>query len=171
MASAFKYDTDVLDCLAASGKCLSAYEISRALSAAHKHPVRAVSIYRCLARLVADGLALKVVSQNAFIARTKAGPADGCGLLVITCHICKAYELQSTAYGSRISAAAERAGFRTSTVHLEVIGQCARCRSSERVEEGPRKVTILAPPSEPLALPSRQSPQRIERYLNDEAMA
>lgn len=171
MASAFKYDTDVLDCLAASRRCLSAYEISRSLSAAHKHPVRAVSVYRCLARLVADGLALKLVSQNAFIARTKAGPADVGGLLVITCHICKAYEIERTAYGRRIGAAAEDAGFRPSTVHLEIIGQCARCRSCEREGEGRQMVTNLAEPNGSIALASRHSVHVIGQLLNDEAIA
>ena len=171
MATAFKYDTDVLDCLAASRRCLSAYEISKALSAAHKHPVRAVSVYRCLARLVAHGLALKVVSQNAFIASTKAAPANAGGLLVITCDICKAYEIKRTAYGPRISAAAEDAGFRPSTVHLEIIGQCARCRSCEREGEARQIVTNLAVPNDPVALASRHSFHLVEQLLNDEAIA
>lgn len=143
---AFKYDTDVLDCLAASGRCLGAYEISGILSEAHKHPVRAVSVYRCLARLVADGLALRVVSQNAFIASSRAGCADRGGLLVISCPVCKAYVAKRTAHGLRIGAAAESAGFRPSTVYLEAIGKCRRCRSRERAEDGRRRPIVRPEP-------------------------
>jgi Fe2+ or Zn2+ uptake regulation protein len=128
----FKHDKDVLDALSASDRCLSAYEIAEVLSRGGPDPIRANSVYRCLERLIANGYAMKIVSQNAFLATPRRVTAHERALLVVTCSRCRCYHVQPTTHGTVVLAAARRQGFQPSKMHLEVVGLCASCEAHQK---------------------------------------
>ena len=138
----FKFDQQVLDCLAGTSRCLSAYDIARALSEFHPVPIRAASIYRCLERLIAKNLVRKVVSQSAFVAVPANVQSDDLELLVVTCSSCRRSEVHATAYARTVLAAARSRGFCPTELHLEAIGTCPAC-ASELL--GPRECASQTP--------------------------
>lgn len=123
----------VMRALAESHVPLGAYEIVERL-AAEGEPSPPMSVYRVLDFLVAEGLAHRIASRNAFLAC--AHPHDGDEVVVfLICEQCGlTQEVASHAVGRDLAWAARAAGFEPRQRVLEVAGTCAACRGAASPE-------------------------------------
>ena len=126
----------VLEVLLSSHKPLGAYEIVQKLSAAGD-PAPPMSVYRVLDFLVAEGLAHRIESRNAFLAC--AHPHDDTDVVVfLICERCGlTREVASHAIGRDLAWAARAAGFEPRQRVLEVAGTCADCREAASAAPAP----------------------------------
>jgi Fur family zinc uptake transcriptional regulator len=116
----------VLETLAASHAPLGAYEIVEKLKKTKTTP--AMSVYRALDFLLAEGLAHRIESKNAFLACAYGHDNDDIVLFML-CERCGTVaEVTSTALGRDLAQAAKSASFSPKAPVLEVSGLCARCR-------------------------------------------
>lgn len=120
---------NVMQILADSHVPLGAYEIVERLAAAgEKAPP--MSVYRALEFLVAEGLAHRIESRNAYLACGHPHEADDVVVFLI-CEACGlTREVASHAIGRDLAWAARAAGFAPRQRVLEVAGTCARCRTA-----------------------------------------
>jgi Fur family transcriptional regulator, zinc uptake regulator len=120
---------NVMKALAESHVPLGAYEIVQKLSAAGD-PVPPMSVYRVLDFLVAESLAHRIESRNAYLAC--AHPHDDTDVVVfLICERCGlTREVASHAIGRDLAWAARAAGFEPRQRVLEVAGTCADCRDA-----------------------------------------
>jgi len=118
----------VLETLAASHAPLGAYEIVEKLKKTKAAP--AMSVYRALEFLLAEGLAHRIESKNAFLACTH-GHENNDIVLFMLCERCGTVaEVTSTALGRDLAQAAKTVSFSPKAPVLEVSGLCVRCRES-----------------------------------------
>lgn len=119
----------VMKALADTHVPLGAYEIVERLAAAGE-PTPPMSVYRVLDFLVAEGLAHRIESRNAFLAC--GHPHDGDEVVVfLICERCGlTREVASHAVGRDLAWAARAAGFEPRQRVLEVAGTCASCREA-----------------------------------------
>ncbi|MEP9354584.1 Fur family transcriptional regulator [Xanthobacter sp. KR7-65] len=119
----------VMTMLAQSHVPLGAYEIVQRLAEAGEASPP-MSVYRVLDFLVAEGLAHRIESRNAFLAC--AHPHEGDDVVVfLICDRCGlTREVASHAVGRDLAWAARAAGFEPRQRVLEVAGTCARCREA-----------------------------------------
>ncbi|MFS8036239.1 Fur family transcriptional regulator [Xanthobacter sp. AM11] len=124
----------VMRALAESHVPLGAYEIVERLAAAGE-PTPPMSVYRVLDFLVAEGLAHRIESRNAFLAC--AHPHEGDEVVVfLICDRCGlTREVSSHAVGRDLAWAARAVGFEPRQRVLEVAGTCGPCREAERGPE------------------------------------
>jgi Fur family zinc uptake transcriptional regulator len=116
----------VLEILAASHAPLGAYDIVEKLKKS-KEPAPAMSVYRVLDFLLAEGLAHRIESKNAFLACTH-GHDSGDIVLFMLCDRCGTVaEVTSNALGRDLTQAAKSVSFSPKAPVLEVSGLCARC--------------------------------------------
>ncbi|MFG1391951.1 Fur family transcriptional regulator [Xanthobacter agilis] len=116
--------------LAASHTPLGAYEIVEQLAAAGESSPP-MSVYRALDFLVAEGLAHRIESRNAFLACAHPHDADEVVVFLI-CERCGlTREVAAHAVGRDLAWAARAAGFTPRQRVLEVAGLCAHCRAAE----------------------------------------
>ncbi|WAC29531.1 Fur family transcriptional regulator [Ancylobacter sp. SL191] len=117
----------VLEQLADSHVPLGAYELVERLGIAGDKPPP-MSVYRALDFLVAQGLAHRIESRNAYLACGRAhGPDDV--IVFLICESCGlTSEVASHAIGRDLAWATRAAGFAPRTPVLEIAGTCARCR-------------------------------------------
>lgn len=87
------------------------------------------TVYRALARLVADGHAHRIESLNAYVACTKPQCRRGMALFMICDRCGEARELIESGVVQRIEACAERGGFRLDRATVELHGTCGTCGS------------------------------------------
>lgn len=120
---------NVMRALAASHIPLGAYDIVERLHAGGDS-TPPMSVYRALDFLVAEGLAHRIESRNAFLAC--AQPHEGDEVVVfLICDSCGlTREVASHAVGRDLAWAARAAGFTPRQRVLEVAGQCAHCREA-----------------------------------------
>lgn len=120
---------NVMKALAESHVPLGAYEIVQKLAEAGD-PTPPMSVYRVLDFLVAEGLAHRIESRNAYLAC--AHPHDGEEVVVfLICDRCGlTREVASHAVGRDLAWAARAAGFEPRQRVLEVAGTCAQCRAA-----------------------------------------
>ena len=117
----------VLETLAQSHVPLGAYDLVDRLGVAGERPPP-MSVYRALDFLVAEGLAHRIESRNAFLACGRAHEADDV-IVFLICECCGLTdEVASHAIGRDIAWATRAAGFTPRTPVLEIAGTCARCR-------------------------------------------
>ncbi|MBS7532823.1 transcriptional repressor [Ancylobacter sonchi] len=118
----------VLQTLAQSHVPLGAYDLVERLGTDGERPPP-MSVYRALDFLVAEGLAHRIESRNAFLACGRAHEADDV-IVFLICERCGLTdEVASHAIGRDIAWATRAAGFTPRTPVLEIAGTCARCRA------------------------------------------
>ncbi len=121
---------NVMELLASSHVPLGAYEIVEQLSV-RGEPSPPMSVYRVLDFLVAEGLAHRIESRNAFLACGHPHGTDDVVVFLI-CERCGATrEVGSHAIGRDLSWAARAAGFEPRQRVLEVAGTCTKCRGAQ----------------------------------------
>jgi Fur family zinc uptake transcriptional regulator len=116
----------VFEILARTGQPVSAYEVAERLSAIMGRRIAPNSVYRILDLFVARNLALRVESQNAFLANDHPGCIHDCIFLI--CDSCGATtHMDDDKVAQTVRKAASRTGFQASRPIIEVRGRCAAC--------------------------------------------
>jgi Fur family zinc uptake transcriptional regulator len=122
---------NVMRTLAASHVPLGAYEIVERLGQDGEN-VPPMSVYRVLDFLVAEGLAHRIESRNAFLACGHAHE-QGDVVVFLICEGCGlTKEVASHAVGRDLAWAARAVGFSPRQRVLEIAGMCARCQEMEQ---------------------------------------
>jgi Fur family zinc uptake transcriptional regulator len=112
--------------LARHDRPVSAYDIADNLSAARGKRVAPNSIYRILDLFVANNLAMRVESANAYLANSHPGCQHDCIFLV--CDECgEALHLDDEEVSRTVRTLAEGRGFRAERPVLEIRGLCRQC--------------------------------------------
>ncbi|QIQ87391.1 Fur family transcriptional regulator [Erythrobacter sp.] len=105
---------------------VSAYDIADNLSAARGKRVAPNSVYRILDLFVANNLAMRVESSNAYLANSHPGCEHDCIFLV--CDECgEATHIDDENVSRSVRALAGQRGFRAERPVLEIRGLCASC--------------------------------------------
>jgi Fur family zinc uptake transcriptional regulator len=116
----------VFGALAGFDRPVSAYDVTDAVSATTGRRVAANSVYRILDLFVANNVASRVESANAFIANVHPDCPHDCIFLV--CDRCgRATHIDDDRITGEVRAAATAAGFRPVRPVIEVRGLCADC--------------------------------------------
>lgn len=104
----------------------SAYQIADDLSQARGKRVAPNSVYRILDLFVANNLAVKIESANAFLANAHPGEEHDCVFLV--CDTCGgASHVDSAEVGQSLRNIADSQKFRAERPVLEIRGKCSDC--------------------------------------------
>ena len=104
----------------------SAYDVTEAVSQAQGRRVAANSVYRILDLFVANNVATRVESANAYLANAHPGCQHDCIFLV--CDACgRAAHVDDDQLSARIRETAAATGFRPEKPVVEVRGRCADC--------------------------------------------
>ncbi len=112
--------------LAGEERPVSAYDIADNLSKARGKRVAPNSIYRILDLFVANNLALRVESENAYLANSHPGCVHDCIFLV--CDECgEARHVDDEDVSRAVRALAASSCFKADRPVLEVRGLCAAC--------------------------------------------
>ncbi|MEE4315657.1 MAG: transcriptional repressor [Erythrobacter sp.] len=112
--------------LARHDRPVSAYDIADNLSAARGKRVAPNSVYRILDVFVANNLAMRVESANAYLANTHPGCAHDCIFLV--CDECgEAAHVDDEDVSRAVRAIAADRQFRAQRPVLEIRGLCKAC--------------------------------------------
>jgi Fur family transcriptional regulator, zinc uptake regulator len=112
--------------LAAFSKPASAYDIADAVSRARGKRVAANSVYRILDLFVANNLALRVESANAYLANEHPDCVHDCIFLV--CDACgQTTHIDDDRLSQGVRQAAKNAGFTPVRPVIEVRGTCGAC--------------------------------------------
>lgn len=122
--------SNVFEILARAGQPMSAYEVAERLSGVMGRRIAPNSVYRILDLFVARNLALRVESQNAFLANDHPGCVHDCIFLICdTCGLTTHMDDDQTAKAVR--RAASKGGFQAARPIIEVRGKCADCKASK----------------------------------------
>jgi len=117
---------DIFAVLAAEEKPTSAYDIADKVSQRRGKRVAPNSVYRILDLFVANNLAQRVESANAYIANAHPGCMHDCIFLV--CKICgEATHIDDDALTGKVRGVARLQGFTADRPVIEVLGTCAKC--------------------------------------------
>lgn len=104
----------------------SAYDVTEAVSTAQGRRIAANSVYRILDLFVANNVATRVESANAYLANAHPGCLHDCIFLV--CDACgRATHVDDDQLSARIRETAAATGFRPEKPVVEVRGRCADC--------------------------------------------
>ncbi len=116
----------VFGSLAGFSKPASAYDIADAVSKAEGRRVAANSVYRILDLFVANNLAQRVESANAYVANSHPGCVHDCIFLV--CDACgQTTHIDDDRVTRGVRDAAEATGFAPVRPVIEVRGRCTAC--------------------------------------------
>jgi len=119
----------VFDALAGFGRPASAYDVADAVSRTEGRRVAANSVYRILDLFVANDLARRVESENAYVANSHPGCLHDCIFLV--CDGCgRTVHVDDDPLMHALRGAAERVGFNPERPVVEVRGKCAECETA-----------------------------------------
>lgn len=114
----------IFDALAAEDKPVSAYDIADTVSQARGKRVAPNSVYRILDLFVANNIAMRVESANAYIANAHPGCHHDCIFLV--CDICGLVtHVDDDPITGALRTAAGKAGFTPQRAVIEMRGTCA----------------------------------------------
>lgn len=117
---------DIFAVLAAEDKPTSAYDIADKVSQRRGKRVAPNSVYRILDLFVANNLAQRVESANAYIANAHPGCLHDCIFLV--CKSCgEATHIDNDALTGQVRGVAQHEGFTAERPVIEVLGTCAKC--------------------------------------------
>lgn len=120
----------VFSALARFDRPVSAYDVTDAVSAAAGRRVAANSVYRILDLFVANNIAARVESANAFIANVHPDCPHDCIFLV--CDRCgRATHVDDDRITGDVRAAARAAGFTPVRPVIEVRGFCKECTANQ----------------------------------------
>lgn len=118
---------EVFEELARHERPVSAYDIADAVSARRGKRIAPNSIYRILDLFVANNLALRVESSNAYLANNHPGCVHDCIFLV--CDECgEATHVDNDEVSRKVRGLAQGAGFKPERPVIEIRGLCAACR-------------------------------------------
>lgn len=118
--------SDIFEELARHDCPASAYDIADSVSAKRGKRVAPNSVYRILDLFVANNLALRVESANAFLANSHPGCSHDCIFLV--CDECgEATHVDNDDISGQVRGIAQEANFQTRRPIIEVRGTCASC--------------------------------------------
>ena len=119
----------VFETLQSTGGSLGAYEIADALADEEGRRLAPITIYRALDFLIAQGLAHRLASCNAYVpCRHGHGPGELVAFLI--CEDCGTVEERaSPGLSAALSHLLRDARFESQLKMLETSGRCARCRS------------------------------------------
>lgn len=113
----------IFDALAAEEKPASAYDIADNVSKARGKRVAPNSVYRILDLFVANNIAMRVESANAYIANAHPGCHHDCIFLV--CDICgQVTHIDNDPITASLRTAAATAGFTPRRAVIEMRGAC-----------------------------------------------
>ena len=116
----------VFSALAGFEKPASAYDVTEAVSTAQGRRVAANSVYRILDLFVANNVAMRVESANAYLANAHPDCLHDCIFLV--CDGCgRATHVDDDSLSARIRETARATGFRPDKPVIEVRGRCSDC--------------------------------------------
>ncbi|MGE4323954.1 MAG: Fur family transcriptional regulator [Sphingobium sp.] len=116
----------IFDALAAEDRPASAYDIADVVSRNRGKRVAPNSVYRILDLFVANNIAMRVESANAYIANAHPGCRHDCIFLV--CDGCgQVTHIDDDPITRSLRSAAEEAGFAPERPIVEVRGKCAAC--------------------------------------------
>lgn len=118
----------VFETLQSTGSSLGAYEIADALADDEGRRLAPITIYRALDFLIAQGLAHRLASHNAYVAcRHGHGPGEPVAFLI--CEDCRTVEERvSPGLSAALSHLLRDARFEPHRKMLEISGRCGRCR-------------------------------------------
>jgi Fur family zinc uptake transcriptional regulator len=123
-----KLRRQVLSVLISGHQPLGAYEIMDRLAAQGPRPAP-ITVYRALDFLIANGLAHRLASRNAFLACLHAHKASE-NVIFLICERCGVVgEAASKAVKEALNAAANEVGFAPTMPVIEVTGLCGHCRA------------------------------------------
>lgn len=117
---------DIFAVLATFDKPASAYDIADLVSQKRGKRVAANSVYRILDLFVANNLASRVESANAYLANAHPGCLHDC-IFLICDHCGSATHIDDDSLTGNVRKAAEAAGFSAVRPVVEVRGTCADC--------------------------------------------
>ena len=116
----------VFSALAGFDKPASAYDVTEAVSTVQGRRVAANSVYRILDLFVANNVAMRIESANAYLANAHPGCLHDCIFLV--CDTCgRATHVDDDQLSARIRETACATGFRPEKPVIEVRGKCSAC--------------------------------------------
>ena len=116
----------VFSALTSFDKPASAYDVTDAVSMAQGRRVAANSVYRILDLFVANNVAMRVESANAYLANAHPDCLHDCIFLV--CDACgRATHVDDDQLSARIRETARATGFRPEKPVIEVRGRCGDC--------------------------------------------
>ncbi|KAB7646134.1 Fur family transcriptional regulator [Polymorphobacter fuscus] len=116
----------VFSALTSFDKPASAYDVTDAVSTAQGRRVAANSVYRILDLFVANNVAMRVESANAYLANAHPDCLHDCIFLV--CDTCgRATHVDDDQLSARIRETARATGFRPEKPVIEVRGRCGDC--------------------------------------------
>jgi Fur family zinc uptake transcriptional regulator len=122
--------TRILDLLNTAEKPLSAYDVIEALR--EEKRMAPPTVYRALQKLMDEGLAHRVESQNAYVACRHHGHAH-CAAFMI-CRVCgSTREFSGAALESFLGQTARRNFFAAEAVSIEIRGLCAACQLARSI--------------------------------------
>ena len=123
----------MFDALKKAGRPVTAYELIDAVRPAGI--TAPPTVYRALTRLIADGLAHRLETLNAFMACTHAHSNDSVPVFEI-CDSCGgAHEFADADIGDHLFRRAADHGFAVDRTAIELHGTCAQCRRKIRQSE------------------------------------
>lgn len=118
--------SDIFDVLASFDKPASAYDIADHVSRKREKRVAPNSVYRILDLFVANNLANRVESSNAYLANPHPGCEHDCIFLI--CDSCGGtVHVDDDTLSGHVRAEATKAGFADLRPVIEVRGICADC--------------------------------------------
>lgn len=118
---------EVFDELARHATPASAYDIADGVGARRGKRIAPNSVYRILDLFVANNLAMRVESSNAYLANPHPGCLHDCIFLV--CDECgEATHIDDDTVSATVRALAEGTGFKPDRPVIEIRGLCAGCR-------------------------------------------
>lgn len=118
---------EVFEELATHERPASAYDIADGVSKRRGKRIAPNSVYRILDLFVANNLAMRVESANAYLANSHPGCLHDCIFLV--CDQCgEATHVDSDEISREVRGVAEGADFKAERPVIEVRGLCAACR-------------------------------------------
>jgi len=116
----------IFDALAGFSRPASAYDIAELVSAARGKRVAPNSVYRILDLFVANNLAMRIESANAYLANSHPGCEHDCIFLV--CDKCgEATHVDDDFLSQQVRKVATSEGFKSIRPVIEVRGNCQKC--------------------------------------------
>lgn len=117
---------DIFSVLATFDKPASAYDIADLVSQKRGKRVAPNSVYRILDLFVANNLASRVESANAYLANAHPGCLHDCIFLV--CRKCgETTHVDNDSVTGQVRGVAASEGFQADRPVIEVLGTCAKC--------------------------------------------
>jgi|TARA_R110000765_G_scaffold333475_1_gene423990 Fur family zinc uptake transcriptional regulator len=116
----------IFEALAGFSRPASAYDIAELVSTARGKRVAPNSVYRILDLFVANNLAMRVESANAYLANSHPGCEHDCIFLV--CDTCgEATHIDDELLSQQVRKVAKNQGFSSIRPVIEVRGICQKC--------------------------------------------